>query len=302
MSQNANQGGAVMETLNDPSLAVLHAILADFRVGGAELKAVHVDFLDKVCTTIGALAHEKWSIVLFGRTSRTGSPQTNRALAERRRYAVESYLRLKLSSLWVFDVKYGYIPWVEEMTGGKDDEESDFWRSVEVWLFKGPHKMPKPTPPPSQPTRTRPGNDRFKIRMLGGVSVGLKIFAADALFFQIWDEANCLTTFYTYSAVGVGKGLLKSPVSATLRGPWNDFKTTGPVTLMEFGGPAIFSTRGGAWWTWNELTMLGLPGRVVTDPFVLDLETGFTVGVGASTTNGLMLLYPREIMPFCEPP
>jgi hypothetical protein len=149
MTRNADQGGAVMETPNDPSLAVLHAILADFNVGGSALKTVHVDFLDKVCTTVGMLAHEKWSIVLFGRTSRTGSPQTNRALAERRRQAVESYLRLKLSSLWVFDVRFGYLPWVEEMTGGKDDEESDFWRSVEVWLFKGPHKMPKPTPPPS---------------------------------------------------------------------------------------------------------------------------------------------------------
>jgi hypothetical protein len=42
--------------------------------------------------------------------------------------------------------------------------------------------------------------------------------------------------------------------------------------------------------------MMGLPKGVTTIPAVLDIQTGFTVGIGASTSAGLMTWAPREEM------
>jgi len=41
---------------------------------------------------------------------------------------------------------------------------------------------------------------------------------------------------------------------------------------------------------------MGLPKGVSTVPAVLDIQTGFTVGIGASTSVGKMILNPREEM------
>lgn len=87
----------------------------------------------------------------------------------------------------------------------------------------------------------------------------------------------------------------------TLEGPWNEFRTTSPVRVSQFAGDARFTTAGGGSRTTNHLTMSGLPNRVTTQPPTLAISTGFTVGIGASTSIGEMVWMPREEMPFNGP-
>ncbi|MBK7352751.1 MAG: hypothetical protein IPJ05_03235 [Nitrosomonas sp.] len=42
--------------------------------------------------------------------------------------------------------------------------------------------------------------------------------------------------------------------------------------------------------------MMGLPKGVSTIPAVLDIQTGFTIGIGASTSVGKLIWVPREEM------
>ena len=100
-----------------------------------------------------------------------------------------------------------------------------------------------------------------------------------------------------YSSEGVGKGVIKGlPVSATMKGPWNDFITNSAIRVSQFAGAARFTTAGAGPWTSNHLNMMGLPKGVSTVPAVLKINTGFTIGAGASTSVGTMILNPREEM------
>jgi hypothetical protein len=42
--------------------------------------------------------------------------------------------------------------------------------------------------------------------------------------------------------------------------------------------------------------MMGLPKGVTTLPAVLNINTGFTIGIGASTSIGKMILNPHQEM------
>ena len=65
--------------------------------------------------------------------------------------------------------------------------------------------------------------------MLGGLAGSAGPFQVENIFFQIADTKNRTTAFYTYTSEGVGKGLIKGlNLSATMKGPWNDFRTTQP--------------------------------------------------------------------------
>ena len=100
-----------------------------------------------------------------------------------------------------------------------------------------------------------------------------------------------------YSSGGVGKGLIKGMnLSATMKGPWNDFTTNSPIRVSQFGGATRFTTGGAGKWTSNHLNIMGLPRNVSTVPPVLDISTGFTIGIGASTSLGTLILNPREEM------
>jgi hypothetical protein len=84
-----------------------------------------------------------------------------------------------------------------------------------------------------------------------------------------------------------------------MKGPWNDFKTNSAIRVSQFVGAARFTTGGFGQWTSNHLNMMGLPKGVSTVPTVLELlelTTGFTIGIGASTSVGEMTLNPREEM------
>lgn len=137
--------GVVMET-REPH-ATLHAYLADFTINDAQLKSTHVDFLARLFTTISAnpaaTGSEGWIVTLWGKTSRTGSAELNRRLAGRRTAAVRNHLEDRLRALPSARVKFVEFPWEEEMAGTDDDVETEFHRSVEVWLTMSPFPKPK---------------------------------------------------------------------------------------------------------------------------------------------------------------
>ena len=137
--------GVVMET-QIPNVT-LHAYLADFTTNDAQVKSTHVNFLAKVVAAIaanpGAAGSDGWIITLWGRTSRTGTAELNRFLAGRRTAAVRAHLEERLRAHPGARVKFVEFPWEEEMAGTDDDEESEFHRSVEVWLTTMPFPKPK---------------------------------------------------------------------------------------------------------------------------------------------------------------
>jgi hypothetical protein len=137
--------GVVMET-QIPNVT-LHAYLADFTTNDAQVKSTHVNFLAKVVAAIaanpGAAGSDGWIITLWGKTSRTGTAELNRFLAGRRTAAVRAHLEERLRAHPGARVKFVDFPWEEEMAGTDDDEESEFHRSVEVWLTTMPFPKPK---------------------------------------------------------------------------------------------------------------------------------------------------------------
>lgn len=133
----------------------------------------------------------------------------------------------------------------------------------------------------------------FKVRLLTGMSGGEGI-SADLLMFQFADPTNHLSERYLYTAVGMGWGPL--PVSGTDVGPWNTFHTPKPWSLEGFGGPARFTTVGGGPFSINTLHIPIVAGEAWG--VYIQINTGTTIGVGASTTAGLMIPSPEGVRPY----
>jgi hypothetical protein len=70
------------------------------------------------------------------------------------------------------------------------------------------------------------------------------------------------------------------------------------MEVSEFEGAARFSSYGGLSLTWNYLNMMGLPPGIATVPNPLSINTGITIGLGASTSAGKLTWKPREVMPY----
>ncbi|HTN75443.1 MAG TPA: hypothetical protein VL096_09355, partial [Pirellulaceae bacterium] len=128
----------------------------------------------------------------------------------------------------------------------------------------------------------------FSIRMLGAASVPMpKIaIAIDSLYFEIKNLATRKTAIYRYTGVGLGAGINK--VSATLAGDPLEFQTSGPIFETDFDGFTRFTTAGGGTISANILDMWGTPPGI--DRVYLNVPSGFTAGLGASTTVGQMIL------------
>lgn len=77
-------------------------------------------------------------------------------------------------------------------------------------------------------------------------------------------------------------------LSATLKGPFNDFATSSAISTTDFTGAARFTPSGVGPLSVNFLNFVGLPAGVKTIPNPLEIETGFTVGLGMSSTVGRM--------------
>jgi len=108
----------------------------------------------------------------------------------------------------------------------------------------------------------------------------------DVLFLEVRDKTNYLSAYFAY--LGGGAGLSWPVVSASHVGPWNHFRTSQSIPVIEFDGVARFTTGGAASWTHNILHLLGTPDGV--DGVYLDgFKTGFTSGGAISTSVGYLL-------------
>jgi hypothetical protein len=280
MSKHAPTGSGRITTSKAVPPGGVRAVLSNYDIDVDTPKPEHLVFLNS--RVVPVLLGRRARIWLQGSASRTGTAAHNMALSERRAENVAKHL----SSRGV-PTSQMQIDWVGEglATTGIPENADD--RAVSL-LAAPLIEPPKPTPLPPTPTpSTTPTNTAFKISLLGGLSGG-EALAVDQLFFQIWDEKNRIASIYVFSGLGKGAGAL--PLSVTLKGPWNDFRTTGPVAVNEFGGAARFTTGGVAWFTLNYLNMMAMPRGTRTNPNPLSLSTGFTVGAGGSTTVGTMIL------------
>ena len=144
-----------------------------------------------------------------------------------------------------------------------------------------PTDIPVPPPPPPSPTSTN-----FRVRFLGGISAAAGL-AGDVLFVQIHDVTNHLAEVYAYFGGGLGLSLApKLPLSATLAGPFRNFATLKPVPVGIFAGPAHWTSGGGGPLTLNILQVFFIAS--LASGVQMFVDTGFTVGLGASSTFGFM--------------
>lgn len=281
--------GRVVTSPGAPAGGV-RAALVNFDIDGDALKAEHKTFLDAEIVPI--LKRVDSICILRGEASHTGSDAHNLALSKRRAQNVQSFLTLRGVPPTRVRVQF-----VGESLAGSSLAENAEARAVSVLVARTavvPPPRPEPTPAPA-PAKT---TTKFKIRMLGALSSGVGVVQIEKIFFQIWAPTLSLTTFYEYSSAGFGKGAGVS-MSVTLKGPFNDFTTTSAIATTDFDGAARFTTSGVGPFSVNFLNMMGLPPGVATMPNPLKIDTGFTVGLGLSTSVGNML--PGFTGPFSGP-
>lgn len=265
----------------------VRAVLSNFDIDGDALKTEHINFLTSRVVPI--LLRPDARIWLQGSASHSGSDAHNMQLSRRRAEAVVTHLQR--SGVGATRIQIDAVGESMATPGTSEDQDDRAVALLAAPLFRPPRPVPRP------PTPTPPTSTRFRIRMLGGLSAGAVGGQIDNLYFQIVDPVNKLTCFYVYGGGGAGRSV-RLPLSATLEGPWNDFNTTGPLQVTEFGGPARFTSGGGAWWTWNYLNMMGLPSGIATIPRSMSIETGFTMGLGAATTAGDLRPVDTEAWPY----
>lgn len=278
------------------SPGMLKALLYNFDfddMKSTSLKTEHTRFLTE--RVVPLLAKDKGHIWMRGSASQIGADSYNMALSKVRVGRVADFL----TSAGILRAQMQLEAVGEELAVGhaKDDERD---RGVALLILpkKKDEPPPKPTPPPKPKITTN-----FKAAMITGLSgakaakfakylkgkVGAGV-AADALFFQIWDVENKLACIYVYVGVGIGVGVTLMPsVSATTHGDWNDFKTSAAISSSQFDGFTRFTTAGVAKWSLNFLNMCGTPPGV-DDVYISGFQTGTTIGLGASSTIGDLIL------------
>jgi hypothetical protein len=278
----------------------LKALLYNFDFDGDKVKAEHSDFLGS--RVVPLLENDRGQIWMQGSASRVGANAYNMELSKRRVRQVADFLK----SRGIRETQMQLNAVGEEMAVGHAlDDERD--RAVALLVY--PRHRIDPPPPP-QPPKPPPVSSTFKVRLLGEVSVGktvrvVKLLkaklgagpAADAMFFEILDTTNRQSAFYLYVGGGIGAGFMS--VSATHVGPWNDFRTSKPISAADFEGFTRFTTAGGGPYTMNFLNMCGTPPGV-DDVYLEFFQTGTTFGAGLSTTVGNMWLLQGPL-PFSGP-
>ncbi len=300
-----SKNGLVAKAVTSPGVA---AYLYDFDIDGYDLKKNHKDWLD-----LSVVSHVKkspvvWQAFLDGTASYTGEFKHNVALSAQRVEQVKNYLEAKFAGQ-SFDIQTSAFGYTSAMASGKKyGKEDERDRAVVVVVQEKSKPKPPPPPPPqiAIPLPKLPSlsvDDYFMIRMLGGASIGGDFGGGDELGFEIWAQNLKKSAFYGYSGRALGFSL--APVSETLEGiHWTEFWTRkeeggtlidAPVYLDAFEGLARFNTIGSPLDSVNFLYIDGLGGKTVTRPEPVLIETGTTIGVGASVSLGTLTWSPRQI-------
>ena len=130
---------------------------------------------------------------------------------------------------------------------------------------------------------------------------GGDVWDVEGISFEIADPDHNQVQTYGYAGGGIGAGADvpgnwvprgwggSIPGGVTAPGPWNDFQTRLPMCVDGFAGATRFTTIGSGPDSVNILTMCGThPVDRLTEPKSLHINTGWTIGAGASTTMGTL--------------
>lgn len=211
--------------------AKVAARLCNFETSQAYLQRAHIDFLDHEVAGVIRMMQGPW-VDILGYASRRGDAAFNQGLSERRCNAVRDRISQYANTV-NFQITKGLG---ESESGPNEQDNSGYWRAVEVYVYANRPPTPKPTPP------VEAGSKEFKIRVAGGLSSAIPVLKGpqgDFYMFQIIDVQQRTMGFYLYGAVGLALPSLPGlPVSFTGVGPLSSFRTTEPVSLMDFEGRA----------------------------------------------------------------
>ena len=269
--------------------------LWNYNIDGNLLKPEHERYLkEKLAPYMKAHSvHAK----LIGKTSRSGDREYNRQLS------MERVLRVK-NILIKQGLPESKVPGQEMRAAGPDlatgeTPEDGRDRAVSITVAVGtksrPLPKPKPRPqwhdpvpdwapiipplydPPPADEPPEPVNTRFKIKVSNGDSMGVGEF----LDVVIWDQEHGVAVIYTYSGLGPSVDL---GASKTFDGNWTDLPVDTPHRVVDFAGPAMHEGAGAGPFTLFDRLQL----TTLTGPRIVSLDSGFTVGAGIGTTNGML--------------
>lgn len=272
---------------------VLRALLYNFDfddMAKLDLKMEHARFLR--ARALPLLVGNRGMVLLLGQASQVGADEYNVRLSRRRVQRVADFL--SRNGIAATQMRPNAVGERQSTSRLRDDQRD---RSVEIAIAPRPPLDSKPPPVVPLPPRV---TTRFRLRLVGDITVTgaprLRPLrgslgggpAADAMLFEIQDVQHELSAFYGYGGLGIGAGINLAWLSATESGPWNDFTTSAPMNVGDFGGFTRFTTAGAGNYTLNWLHMMGTPEGV--SPVYLMINTRTTYGAGATSTAGPLQL------------
>jgi hypothetical protein len=209
--------------------------LCNFPTGQADLLQDHKGWIDGTVGPIITNMQGTW-VDLVGYASKLGNAAANQRLSERRVEAVRNYI-----STWKKGINFQKeIGRGEEDSLGDETNDDGYFRAVEVYVFGF-------APPPLRPRieAKKPVRQRFAIRVVSAVSVGVGPAGADAVAFDIGEpkKGKWRRFWYTGASMNVSIKLPKAvpPISSGGSGrsvPFTTNLTTPPVELEDFEGEA----------------------------------------------------------------
>ena len=169
---------------------------------------------------------------------------------------------------------------------------------IAPWLSSDTSSGQKEDPPPARKIQDPPPvSSDFKFACSWPLPPAPVPFRWRTFSSRYADKKNNLTCFYVFSAEGVGMGPIKGlNSSATMKGPWNDFKTNSDMWVSQFGGAAQLHHQR------RRPMDMELPQDDGTAPRTLARfppcyrSPPASHRLGAATSIGKMILNPREEM------
>jgi hypothetical protein len=165
-----------------------------------------------------------------------------------------------------------------------------------------PDPVPNLGPDYSADPNTVFAGDRFRIKVLEGVSFG-EVFGYATYTFAIWDLENSRGAAYEYKIAILTVG---TPITDSGEGDWSDpFKTPKALQVDQFGGLAEHTTAGGGplgifWLTFIKNPYIG------SAKFIVKVPTGNSKGFGGEfggkiAASGSFDLVAGSVKPFSDP-
>jgi hypothetical protein len=225
-------------TLEQPEFTA-GARLCNFPTAKATLRPEHAEWIK---TKIEPLLKPggTTSFALTAHASARGSDSKNHSISQNRLEAVKAYIEARA------ELKHATVKFRKLEAKGEDEardfklpekSNSGFYRAVEVLHFRT-----KEPPVVIRPPRLKAfGSQDFHIAFSKGGSGSVGPFQAEVLLFVIvdtHDRKNMTAAHFLYAGRGFTLSIPKIPGSVSGMGRFSKLKTTKPVFLRSFEGPA----------------------------------------------------------------